>query len=150
MKVFVLGRGKLGRALHAQLTTRGVEVSLLPARSLRATAARGGARCFVLAVPDAAIRAVNDLPRAVAFVLWGKFAQKKAALIDASRHAVIAGVHPSPLSAHAGFFGSQPFSKVNEALSAAGQAPIDWRLPRELSEEGELTSSEPASGSHSA
>lgn len=78
---------------------------------------------------DKAIRAVNDLPRPVVFVLWGKAAQKKAELIDATRHAVIAGVHPSPLSAHSGFFGSKPFSKVNAALEAAGQEPIDWRLP---------------------
>lgn len=77
---------------------------------------------------DAAIRAVDDLPRSIAFVLWGKAAQKKVKLIDASRHAVIEGVHPSPLSAHIGFFGSKPFSKVNAGLVAAGQEPIDWRL----------------------
>ncbi len=78
---------------------------------------------------DAAIRAVNDLPRPIVFVLWGNAAQKKVKLIDASRHAVIRGVHPSPLSAYNGFFGSKPFSKVNEALEAAGQAKLDWRLP---------------------
>jgi predicted short-subunit dehydrogenase-like oxidoreductase (DUF2520 family) len=67
VKVFVLGRGKLGRALHAELAASGVEVSLLSARGLsslarfdRATVARGGARCFVLAVPDAAIRSVSE------------------------------------------------------------------------------------------
>jgi uracil-DNA glycosylase len=78
---------------------------------------------------DAAIRAVNELPRPVVFLLWGGFAKKKAKRIDAARHAVIAGVHPSPLSASGGFFGSKPFSKVNAALVAAGQEPIDWRLP---------------------
>ncbi len=78
---------------------------------------------------DAAIRAVNNLPRPIVFVLWGNSAQKKVKLIDASRHAVIRGVHPSPLSAHNGFFGSKPFSKVNAALEAEGQAGMDWRLP---------------------
>jgi uracil-DNA glycosylase len=78
---------------------------------------------------DAAIRAVNDLSRPVVFLLWGNFAQKKERLIDASRHIVIKGVHPSPLSASSGFFGSKPFSKVNAALRAAGQEPIDWKLP---------------------
>jgi uracil-DNA glycosylase len=78
---------------------------------------------------DAAIRAVNELPRATVFLLWGAHAHKKEKLIDASRHAVIKGVHPSPLSAHGGFFGSKPFSKANAALAAAGQEPIDWQLP---------------------
>jgi uracil-DNA glycosylase len=78
---------------------------------------------------DAAIQAVNDGPHPVAFVLWGNFAQKKARLIDARRHIVIPGVHPSPLSASAGFFGSKPFSRVNAALIAAGREPIDWQLP---------------------
>ena len=61
-------------------------------------------------------------------MLWGNAAQKKEKLIDGRRHAVIKGVHPSPLSANGGFFGSRPFSKVNAALAAAGQEPIDWRL----------------------
>ena len=78
---------------------------------------------------DAAIAAVNALPHKVVFLLWGSFAQKKAAGVDASRHTVIRGVHPSPLSADNGFFGSKPFGKVNAALEASGQAPIDWRLP---------------------
>jgi len=77
---------------------------------------------------DAAIGAVNDLPRPIVFVLWGNAAQKKEKLIDGRRHAVIKGVHPSPLSANGGFFGSRPFSKVNAALAAAGQEPIDWRV----------------------
>jgi uracil-DNA glycosylase len=77
---------------------------------------------------DAALRAVNALPRSVVFLLWGAFAQKKEKRIDAGRHVVIKGVHPSPLSASGGFFGSKPFSKVNAALVAAGQEPIDWQL----------------------
>jgi len=78
---------------------------------------------------DAALAAVNRLPHSVVFLLWGSFAQKKAALVDASRHTIIKGVHPSPLSAENGFFGSRPFSKVNAALEKHGQSPIDWRLP---------------------
>jgi len=62
------------------------------------------------------------------FVLWGGQAQKKRDLIDASRHAIIESAHPSPLSARAGFFGSRPFSRINEGLTAFGRAPIDWRL----------------------
>jgi uracil-DNA glycosylase len=78
---------------------------------------------------DAAIAAVNRLPRRVVFLLWGSHAKQKTKLIDVKKHAVITGVHPSPMSADNGFFGSKPFSKVNEALEDAGQPPIDWTLP---------------------
>jgi uracil-DNA glycosylase len=78
---------------------------------------------------DAAIRAVDALTRPVVFLLWGSHAKSKAALVDKSKHAVITGVHPSPMSAANGFFGSKPFSKVNAALAAGGQPPIDWKLP---------------------
>jgi uracil-DNA glycosylase len=78
---------------------------------------------------DAAIRAVNDRPGRAVFLLWGSYAQKKEKLIDAGRHTVIKGVHPSPLSAANGFFGSRPFSAVNAALEATGTTPIDWQLP---------------------
>src|SRR5205823_4421747 len=62
---------------------------------------------------DAAIRAASAHETPVVFVLWGGYAQKKAALIDTSRHAIVQSAHPSPLSAHNGFFGSRPFSKIN-------------------------------------
>lgn len=78
---------------------------------------------------DAIIRKVNDKQDGVVFVLWGSYAKKKLKLIDQKRHAVIQGVHPSPLSAHMGFFGSKPFSAVNNALRKIGKPPIDWRLP---------------------
>lgn len=78
---------------------------------------------------DAALKAVSDLPRRVVFVLWGANAKQKAKLIDTKKHTVITGVHPSPMSADNGFFGSRPFSKVNEALEDAGLPPVDWRLP---------------------
>jgi uracil-DNA glycosylase len=77
---------------------------------------------------DAVIRTVNDRPEPVVFVLWGGYAQKKEKLIDAARHTVIKSAHPSPLSGHNGFFGSRPFSKINEALRAAGKAEVDWAL----------------------
>ena len=66
--------------------------------------------------------------------LWGGFAQKKLALIDAERHVVVQSAHPSPLSAKK-FFGSKPFSKVNAALEKFGQPPIDWRLPPTVSDD---------------
>jgi uracil-DNA glycosylase len=78
---------------------------------------------------DAVIREVNVLPRPVVFILWGSYAQKKAAMVDAARHHIIKSPHPSPLSAHNGFFGSKPFSRANDFLQAHGQQPIDWRVP---------------------
>lgn len=78
---------------------------------------------------DAAIRAVDDKDDTVVFVLWGAYARKKKALVDTDRHVVIESPHPSPLSAHRGFFGSKPFSRANAALVAAGRAPVDWALP---------------------
>ena len=78
---------------------------------------------------DAVIRAVNDKPKRVVFILWGAYARKKQALIDTSRHVVLQSAHPSPLSAHNGFFGSKPFSRANAALVEAGLTPVDWSIP---------------------
>ena len=78
---------------------------------------------------DAVIQAVNAKTDPVVFVLWGANARKKISLIDQSRHIVIESPHPSPLSAHRGFFGSRPFSRINTALRAAGKAEIDWQIP---------------------
>lgn len=64
----------------------------------------------------------------VVFVLWGKSAQVFSRCVDESKHLVIVGVHPSPLSAHRGFLGSKPFSKINKALLVHGESTIDWRL----------------------
>ena len=63
------------------------------------------------------------------FVLWGKPAQAKKKRIDAGKHVVFEAAHPSPLSAHSGFFGSKPFSKINQTLQSWGQTPIDWQIP---------------------
>jgi uracil-DNA glycosylase len=78
---------------------------------------------------DAVIQKVSEKPERVVFILWGSYAQKKKALIDTSRHAVLEAPHPSPLSANKGFFGSKPFSGANKALEKAGREPLDWELP---------------------
>jgi len=78
---------------------------------------------------DAVIKRVNAKRERVVFLLWGGYAQKKEKLIDGSRHTILKGAHPSPLSARNGFFGSKPFSTINRALTEAGSAPIDWSLP---------------------
>ncbi|NLF68757.1 MAG: uracil-DNA glycosylase [Candidatus Anammoximicrobium sp.] len=77
---------------------------------------------------DAVIRKVNQKRDPVVFVLWGRPAQQKARWIDSSRHAIVAAAHPSPLSARRGFFGSRPFSTVNQALRRWGREEVDWRL----------------------
>jgi uracil-DNA glycosylase len=77
---------------------------------------------------DEVIRAVDAKPDHVVFILWGGYARRKTALIDGSRHTIIESAHPSPLSAHNGFFDSRPFSAANAALEAHGQTPIDWTL----------------------
>lgn len=77
---------------------------------------------------DAVLRAVASRPDPAVFVLWGAYARRKLPLIDTERHAVVEGAHPSPLSARR-FFGSRPFTRINEALAAQGHPPIDWRIP---------------------
>ncbi len=79
---------------------------------------------------DAVIDVLNREREGLVFVLWGSYAQKKGAFIDAGKHLVLKGPHPSPLSAHRGFFGCGHFSKINSYLRAHGKAPIDWRLPK--------------------
>ena len=77
---------------------------------------------------DAIIRAIGERQLPTVFVLWGAHAQKKAALIDSTRHAIVQSAHPSPLSARTGFFGSRPFSKINSALRDAGRSEITWAI----------------------
>ena len=78
---------------------------------------------------DEVLRTVNGKQQRVVFILWGATARKKKSLIDLSRHVVLESAHPSPLSAHNGFFGSRPFSRANSALTDAGLPPIDWSIP---------------------
>jgi uracil-DNA glycosylase len=84
---------------------------------------------------DAVIRLVNAKADPVVFMLWGSHAQRKAAFVDSAerggRHLVLKAPHPSPLSAHNGFFGCRHFSKANAFLKEHGQKPIDWALPDE-------------------
>ncbi|WP_127586694.1 uracil-DNA glycosylase [Paenibacillus koleovorans] len=78
---------------------------------------------------DRVIATLNARQQPVIFVLWGSHAQQKRQMIDTSRHFIIQSPHPSPLSAHRGFFGSRPFSRINQYLQQIGSEPIDWRLP---------------------
>jgi len=75
---------------------------------------------------DFIIKQVSDNKENIVFVLWGAFAQKKAYLIDKSKHLILSSAHPSPFSANRGFFGSKPFSKINEFLEKNDQKPIIW------------------------
>ena len=83
------------------------------------------------AFTDRIIELVNHYSAGAVFVLWGSYAQKKGAKVDTNRHLVINSPHPSPLSAHRGFFGSRPFSQANSWLEARGRGTIDWQLPPE-------------------
>ena len=78
---------------------------------------------------DTIIQALGVKESPVVFMLWGAYAQKKTALIDTRKHVIIQAAHPSPLSAHKGFFGSRVFSRTNQALSKIGKAQIDWQIP---------------------
>jgi uracil-DNA glycosylase len=75
------------------------------------------------------IQIVNAKSDPVVFMLWGSYAQKKAGFVDTSKHLVLKAPHPSPLSAHSGFFGCRHFSKANAFLQAKGLQPVDWALP---------------------
>ena len=79
---------------------------------------------------DRAIQLLNERREGLVFMLWGSYAQKKGAIIDTARHCVLTAPHPSPLSAHRGFFGCRHFSKANAYLRKHGQAPVDWQLPQ--------------------
>ncbi|MBL7729741.1 MAG: uracil-DNA glycosylase [Chitinophagaceae bacterium] len=77
---------------------------------------------------DTVIKKISTLKSNIVFILWGKFAQEKRSLIDENNHCILRSVHPSPLSANAGFFGCKHFSKTNEYLVSKGIDPIDWTL----------------------
>jgi uracil-DNA glycosylase len=81
---------------------------------------------------DRIIQVLNEQKSDLVFVLWGAHAQAKGRNIERQRHLVIESPHPSPLSAHRGFFGSHPFSKINAYLVSRGQNPINWQLPQNL------------------
>ncbi|PIE43655.1 MAG: uracil-DNA glycosylase [Gammaproteobacteria bacterium] len=77
---------------------------------------------------DQAIAQLNEHRSGLVFLLWGSYAQKKGQLIDRQRHLVLTAPHPSPLSAHRGFFGCRHFSKANDYLVTKGMEPINWIL----------------------
>ncbi|HUM97285.1 MAG TPA: uracil-DNA glycosylase [Chitinophagaceae bacterium] len=77
---------------------------------------------------DAVIKKISSEKQHIVFLLWGKFAQEKKILIDESRHCILKAAHPSPLSAHAGFFGCRHFSKTNEYLVSKGIDPVNWSI----------------------
>lgn len=104
--------------LNAVLTVR--------AHSAASHAGRGWER-----FTDAVIERLNRDREHLVFMLWGSYAQKKGAIIDRSRHLVLTAPHPSPLSAHRGFFGCRHFSQANAYLASHGMAPVDWNLNSE-------------------
>jgi uracil-DNA glycosylase len=77
---------------------------------------------------DAVIKRISDKKSGIVFLLWGKFAQEKQILIDATKHHVLKAAHPSPFSADKGFFGCRHFSKTNELLVQEGKTPINWKI----------------------
>lgn len=77
---------------------------------------------------DAVIKALSANKQGLVFLLWGNYAQAKAALIDADKHHILKAPHPSPFSAHGGFFGSKHFSKTNEILKRQNKKPVDWQV----------------------
>jgi len=77
---------------------------------------------------DKVITELSEKREGLIFILWGSYAKQKEVLIDKSKHFIIKSAHPSPFSAHSGFFGSKPFSKTNEILKKEGKEPINWQL----------------------
>ena len=79
---------------------------------------------------DQVIRILNDNKQHLVFILWGAYANKKSELIDSDRHLILSSAHPSPFSAHKGFFGCKHFSQANEYLLSTKQQPISWSIPK--------------------
>ena len=77
---------------------------------------------------DKIVELINEKCDHVVFVLWGAYAQKRGEAIDGSKHLILKAPHPSPLSAYRGFFGSRPFSQINNYLLSVGEEPIEWQL----------------------
>ena len=96
--------------------------------TVREHEANSHANCGWAWFTDGVIKFVSEKCNNVVFILWGRNARSKETLIDRQKHLVLQSAHPSPFSANYGFFGSKPFSKTNDYLSAHGKEPIDWRL----------------------
>ncbi|QHS22521.1 uracil-DNA glycosylase [Virgibacillus sp. MSP4-1] len=78
---------------------------------------------------DKVIDVLNEREQPIVFILWGRNAQEKSKYLNQDKHYIIKSPHPSPLSAHRGFFGSKPFSRANQYLKSMGETPIDWQIP---------------------
>ncbi len=96
--------------------------------TVREHQANSHSKCGWAWFTDSVIQLISEQKENVVFILWGGNARSKKSLIDTKKHCVIESVHPSPLSAYNGFFGSKPFSKTNEYLTRNGLKPIDWDL----------------------
>ena len=96
--------------------------------TVREHEANSHANCGWAWFTDGVIKIVSEKCNNVVFILWGRNARSKETLIDRQKHLVLQSAHPSPFSANYGFFGSKPFSKTNDYLSAHGKEPIDWQL----------------------
>lgn len=99
--------------------------------TVREHMANSHSRCGWAWFTDSVIKLISDKAENVVFILWGGNARGKAALIDGNRHLILQCAHPSPLSAHNGFFGCRHFSKANQYLALHDKAPIDWDLNQE-------------------
>lgn len=122
----------LARPAHGDLSAwaeRGI-LLLNTSLTVREGAAGSHARRGWERFTDAALRALATERSGLVFLLWGRHAQDKAALIDPDRHCVLQAAHPSPLSASRGFFGSRPFSQAAAYLRANGGSELDWSLPQ--------------------
>lgn len=130
LNIFQELRSDLGRQPHADRSlehwaNQGVlllNATLTVRAGLAASHANRGWEQFT----DAVLTALAAQREHLVFILWGAYAQKKGAFIDLTRHCIIASPHPSPLSAYRGFFGSRPFSRTNQQLTAWGITTIDW------------------------
>ena len=96
--------------------------------TVREHQANSHSKCGWAWFTDSVIRLISEKKENVVFILWGGNARSKKALIDTNKHCIVESVHPSPLSAYNGFFGSKPFSKTNDYLIKHGLAPVDWNL----------------------
>ena len=103
----------------------GISVADFALSVLQSPPAKRGWESFT----DRVIEVLNSREEPMVFLLWGSYAQKKAAFVDREKHLVLEGPHPSPLSAHRGFFGCRHFSKANDFLISNKQSPINWELP---------------------
>lgn len=116
---------------HGDLTVWARQGVLLLNASLtvRAHAANSHANIGWQVLTDRIIRELGQRDKPLAFLLWGRFAQSKSRYVTNPSSLVLSSAHPSPLSAYRGFFGSRPFSKINQFLEEVGQDPVDWRIP---------------------